>query len=165
MKSFALLALFHMFLYGAETIAIDTPPNTLTTETKPAVNEQILWVDERVAAIKPARSGLPTAMLKRVHNPFLFTAPVVTRGDGKAGTGSAVKGRKPAASAKSRSLKLYAIMNDKALINGLWFATNDKIRAYRVAKINEGSVVLKRGRTVKRLFIAKPNPAIHITVN
>jgi hypothetical protein len=55
------------------------------------------------------------------------------------------------------NFQLKAIINDEANINGRWLKPGDEIQGYKVEKIEEGHVVLrKQGRSIE-LFL--PNPA------
>jgi hypothetical protein len=124
------------------------------------------WVDKQVQAIKPPRTGISHTAINRVKNPFIF---VYTQTDGTKSAASksakAVDPKKAAELAARRgALKLAAVMNNSALINGTWYQINDKVRGYTLAKIEPDAVLLKSGRTKKMLFITEENPNIKIQV-
>jgi hypothetical protein len=54
------------------------------------------------------------------------------------------------------SLKLSAIINDRARINGRWIETGGTIEGYKVESITENRVVLQKGDRTVELFL--PNP-------
>lgn len=120
------------------------------------------WVDAQIEAIKPPRQGLSQGALERVTNPFLYTSRVsstpkrtttkprrTTRTDRKTGY--------PA-------MKLLAVMNNSALINGNWYRINDKVHGYTVAKVNADSVLLTRYNTKRMLFVSSKSNNIKIQV-
>jgi hypothetical protein len=125
------------------------------------------WVDKQVQAIKPPRTGVSHAAINRVKNPFIF---VYKKTDGSktaaSKTAKKVVDPKKAAqvAAKKGPLKLAAIMNNSALINGSWYQVNDKVRGYTLSKIETDAVLLKRAKTKKMLFITEENPNIKIQV-
>jgi hypothetical protein len=123
------------------------------------------WVDAQVQAIKPPRAGISHSAINRVKNPFIF---VYQKTDAsKAGTSSTktLDPKKAAElAAKKGPLKLAAIMNNSALINGSWYQVNDKIRGYTLTKIEADTVLLKIKKTKKMLFITEENPNIKIQI-
>ena len=127
------------------------------------------WVDKQVAAIKPPRSGLSTQAINNVKSPFIIVKPKAKPGaktaskrkaKAKPKTGVAVK-KAPSAIGP---LKLIAVLNNSALINGKWYKTNEKVRGYSVSKIDQKSVVLRKGKREKKLFISIANPKIKIQI-
>lgn len=119
------------------------------------------WVDKQVQAIKPPRSGVSHTAINRVKNPFIFVYKKTegTSKDTKSGT-------KTDASkvAKTAPLKLAAVMNNSALINGTWYQVNDKVRGFSIAKIETDSILLQSGKTKKMLFVTQENPNIKIQI-
>ena len=123
------------------------------------------WVDKQIAAIKPPRSGVNHTSINRIKNPFVF----VYKESGKTGTATKKAAKKPGTAtteqvAKTAPLKLLAVMNNSALINGTWYQANDKVQGYTLAKIEEDSVLLTTSRTKKMLFITEDNPNIKIQI-
>jgi hypothetical protein len=53
-------------------------------------------------------------------------------------------------------LNLSAIVNDRACINGRWLGVGETIEGYRVEKVEENHVVLRKGKRTMELFL--PNP-------
>jgi len=62
-------------------------------------------------------------------------------------------------------LKLYGIFNDKVNINKKWYKIKSKIYGYRLVKIKNISVILKRKRKKLELFLREKNDKIQITKN
>ncbi len=60
-------------------------------------------------------------------------------------------------------LRLQALMNKSALINGKWYKVKDSVRSYTLAEIKPNSVLLtgKKGQPLI-LFLSKPNNNIKI---
>ncbi len=62
-------------------------------------------------------------------------------------------------------LKLYGIFDDKANINKKWYKIKSRVYGYRLVKIKNTSVMLKRKRKKLELFLRKKNDKIQITKN
>lgn len=120
------------------------------------------WVDGQVAAIKPPRSGISSSAVNRVKSPFIITYTATKPGKKSSTPGRA--GSKPAARPAIKPMKVHAIMNDSALINGKWYKPDEKVRGYRVAKIDRESVLLTRGKKEKKLFLSSANSKIKIKI-
>lgn len=120
------------------------------------------WVDGQVAAIKPPRSGISSRAVNRVRSPFIITYTKASKSVKKSSPGSTVS--KPAARTVIQPMKVYAIMNDSALINGKWYKPNEKVRGYHVAKIDRESVLLTQGKREKKLFLSSVNSKIKIQI-
>lgn len=120
------------------------------------------WVDKQVQAIKPPRKGVSHTAINRIKNPFIIVYKK-TESD----QASKTKEQSTQTSKKSSTtgpLKLSAVMNNSALINGTWYQVNDKVRGYKLAKIETDTVLLQAGRTKKMLFITTQNPKIKIQI-
>ena len=108
---------------------------------------ELSWVDEQIAAIKPARKSSP---IRNIKSPFIFLEkngyvkkePVLEE---KTVSTTNAKGETitKVVKAKPKPLVLSAILNNTALINGTWYKKNDKIRSYTIASINKSTVTLK----------------------
>ncbi|HEX5711562.1 MAG TPA: hypothetical protein VFX68_09470, partial [Sulfuricurvum sp.] len=61
-------------------------------------------------------------------------------------------------------LRLNALMNKSALINGKWYKVNESVRGYTLAEIKSNSVLLsgKKGQSLV-LFLSRTNK--NITIN
>lgn len=120
------------------------------------------WVDGQVAAIKPPRKGVSPKDIDRVKNPFLITYK------SSAGKKSPAAGKKKStrstAKRSKRSLRLQAIMNGSALIDGKWYKADEKVRGYQIDKVSDVSVLLKRGKERKELLISSSDPKIKIQI-
>ncbi|ACM92103.1 hypothetical protein NAMH_1375 [Nautilia profundicola AmH] len=55
--------------------------------------------------------------------------------------------------AQDKILSLNAIFQNKADINGVWVKVGDEIAGYKVIKINNNEVVLKKNNTIKKLVL------------
>jgi hypothetical protein len=146
--------------------------NTVTPSL--AHNSNTDWVDAQIAAIKPPRQGIADSSISRVKSPFIYIAPKVKA---KTGTGKKVpkaatvkKPGKPTDIYKkpnyaNQPLRLAAVMNENAaLINGTWYQVDDKVRGYRIVKIEKDAVVLKVGKRETKLSLTSDNENIKIQI-
>jgi len=62
-------------------------------------------------------------------------------------------------------LKLYGIFDKKVKINKKWYHLKSKVYGYRIVKIKDNSVVLRKKRKKLELFLRKKNDKIQITKN
>ncbi len=120
------------------------------------------WVDGQVAAIKPPRQGVSLKDIDRVKNPFLITY----KGSAEKKAPAAGKKRSTRSTAKksTRSLRVQAIMNGSALIDGKWYKADEKVRGYQIDKVSDASVLLKRGKERKELLLSSSDPKIKIQI-
>ncbi len=117
---------------------------------------ELAWVDEQIEAIKPPRKGVSYRAIARLKDPFVFleknktkkkekkqsrsTPPQVVP---KSTTADSTKAKKPKKKSK-KGLKLQAVLNNSALINGRWYRLGDKVGSYRIVKITLTEVTLKK---------------------
>ena len=128
-----------------KTILLASASILLTTSV---FSNELAWVDEQIEAIKPERQS---SNIKNIKNPFVFLeqngyvkpAPVlveeVVSTTNAKGEVIAIKIVKK----KPKPLLLDAIMNSSVLINGKWYKKNEKVRNYKVVRIEKSSVTLK----------------------
>ncbi len=62
-------------------------------------------------------------------------------------------------------LQLYGIINNRAKINKKWYKLRSKVYDYKLIKIKDISVILKKNRKKIELFLRKKNDKIKITKN
>ncbi|MEA3372488.1 MAG: hypothetical protein U9Q62_02235 [Campylobacterota bacterium] len=139
---------------------------TAETEKSPAVaaiasNANTGWVDAQIAAIKPPRKGISAKAVHRVKNPFKVAYKQKATTSKSSATATSKTATKKVI---VKPLKLTAILNDSALIAGKWCKKDDKVKGYSVAKIAEDSVILKRGKAKRTLFLTATNPKIKIQI-
>lgn len=127
-------------------VAASTTSNTKASE--------LSWVDEQVAAIKPAREGAKNSYLISAKDPFIF----LKKGDAKKSyaspsyrTAAKAKMTSTAASDEEKSqnkgkLALEAIINKSALIDGKWYQEGQSIYSYKLEKVDNKTVTLKSGQ-------------------
>jgi len=129
--------------------------------------DDLSWVDEQVDAIKPPRSGENNLKISKIQDPFIFLKKNATKGfkftktAKKSPSRSAVKNRYKKSSTSTQKvryvrgkLKLDAIINNSALINGKWYKLGDIINSYKIATIDDKSVTLKYKTRTKVLTTA-----------
>ncbi|WP_456428420.1 hypothetical protein [Nitratifractor sp.] len=62
-------------------------------------------------------------------------------------------------------LVLKAIVNDRAFINGKWVGLGDKVLGYRVEKIEDNKVLLKKDNKSVRLYFRERNESKAIQIS
>ncbi|MDX9813293.1 MAG: hypothetical protein RBS91_01345 [Sulfurimonadaceae bacterium] len=111
-------------------------------------NSEIGWVDEQLELISSPRET-PKAFLSA--DPFVFLEKNKTKKDpktGSKGATGAVASTTPTEAKKppKEVFILSAIINQKALINGEWYAQNDKISKYTISSVTKNSATLVSGK-------------------
>ena len=115
-----------------------------------ANTQELSWVDEQIAAIKPPRKGIKNSQIDQISNPFvslkkakkakqyprlLSTSPNKVR----------LQSRQIQKSTKHTvALKLGAIINTSALINGKWYKEGQSVYGYRLEKVSGDTAILKK---------------------
>ncbi len=130
--------------------------------TSTLFSSELSWVDEQVQAIKPAREGMLQSSLRSIKSPFIFLAK--NRGKSEKSKKSSSSNKKTfnsnklteVTSTKKRTadtiFTLSLIMNNSAMINGLWYRTGNTIDGYKIIKIDRNSVLLTKRK--KRIFLS-----------
>ncbi|MDH4943548.1 hypothetical protein [Sulfurimonas sp. C5] len=128
---------------------------TVSTTSNSKASE-LSWVDEQVAAIKPARVGAKNSYLVSAKDPFIFiikeddkkkgAMPRSYRAPSKIKVSSTTKSAKDTEKKKGK-LSLEAIINKSALIDGKWYKEGQNVYSYKLEKVDNKMVVLKRGQT------------------
>jgi len=120
---------------------------------------ELSWVDEQIEAIKPPRKGISNYDISRVKTPFVFlyktkvTAKKSSKKTSKIFSKNTVKTSKSMLSVNSPvRLKLSAIINGSALINGKWYKLNDKVYNYTLSNVRLTTVLLVNGK--KKLVLS-----------
>lgn len=127
-----------------------------------ATDANMSWVDKKINEIKPKRDGLDNKILSKLKNPFIVVK------DTSKGIKRTIKSSKSTKktvrqkSTRKSRLKLQMILNSSALINGKWLKENDVINGYKLTKIKNTYVVLKRKKRKIDLFITKKNKKLNI---
>ena len=78
------------------------------------------WVDGQIKAIKPPRSGISHTAINAIKNPFIYVYPESKASDSNAAA-------KTATTTAPKPLRLSAVMNNVALINGTWYRVNQRV--------------------------------------
>ena len=127
------------------------------------VANELSWVDEQVEAIKPPRTGMKNRELSIIKDPFIFLSKnridQTKNKDGtkrhqmvstssKVATVSVLKKPKK----KQGPLSLTMLINSSAMINGIWYKVGDKVKGYKVNKIDSTSVLLTKNN--KKLLLS-----------
>jgi hypothetical protein len=131
-------------------------------------DKELEWVDEQIKAILPSRVGVTDGFINSLIDPIKYGAPVQSLKNNPSGLlappklGSSLLPVIP--KVIEEPLKLQALINKSALINGKWYKINDSIRTYSLSEIKSSSVLLngKKGQPLV-LFLSKTNN--NITIN
>ncbi|MDD2839106.1 hypothetical protein [Sulfuricurvum sp.] len=125
-------------------------------------DKELIWVDQQIKAILPARVGVPEGYIASLHDPMKMKKSQV----------SPLNSSKLLAPPKLGSniilaeepLRLQAIINKTVLISGKWYKTNDIVRNYTLTEIKNNAVLLIDKKEQKLiLFLTKQNNNIKIT--
>ncbi|MEA3370263.1 MAG: hypothetical protein U9Q40_02915 [Campylobacterota bacterium] len=118
-------------------------------------SNELSWVNEQVEAIKPPRIGMKNRELSIVKDPFIFlkknrveevnknSSKKLTSGPTYNKVTSVSNGNKKTVKKKAY-LSVSMLMNSSALINGKWYKVGDKVKGYKVSKIDGNSVLLTK---------------------
>ena len=118
---------------------------------------ELKWVDEQIAAIKPPRKGISNKIINNLEDPFLFlikNRKTISKKRNirynKYGTKQIYI--KPSYNTKQKvnnpKFKLEAIINKTALINNRWYKIGEKIDRYTLKEMTKTKVVLLKGLRV-----------------
>jgi len=111
---------------------------------------ELSWVDTQVDAIKPARVGMNDSEILKIQDPFIFykkdsaknkKVTRITKSSIKKSSTNSVEITNKAI----KPMKLSAIINNSALINGEWYRVNQNVAGFIVSNITRTNVVLTKG--------------------
>jgi len=130
------------------------------------IANELSWVDEQIAAIKPPREGISNQEIEKVKDPFIF----FLKKKDKKKKEVIVKAKAPYKKHYRRSrktttshrLKLEAILNKSALINGKWYKEGAKVYSYRLSKVKLKSVLLTKNKKTIILSTVSKNKNLKI---
>ena len=113
--------------------------------------DELTWVDEQVAAIKPPRVGISQKEIEQIKNPFISSHKEKKK--------SSIKVYKHTHFIKryyTKKLSLEAILNKSVLINRRWYKEGAWVYGYRLIKVNSDSAILqKQGRKLRLSTVSK----------
>ncbi len=135
----------------------------ITMATWASAEDSLSWVDQQIAAIKPKRSGISDAKISEITSPIRYKKIDVKELEKSDGVTSALANI--ALPAPVKPLKVTAIFNKSALIDGQWLKVNSSIRGYKVRRINSDNVLLQSKNKKLKLFIKEKNDNIKIKIN
>lgn len=115
-------------------------------------SNELAWVDEQIEAIKPPRDGMSSVKLSKIKSPFIF----LKKSEEKKLMGPPSKGKTLPSVMKVQKRKqiltLSLILNNKAMINDIWYKKGDKINGYTITELNSKSVLLQKNQ--KQLLLS-----------
>jgi hypothetical protein len=136
----------------------------LFLQTTYSANE-LSWVDTQIDAIKPARVGIDDSQIMKTEDPFLFFKKDSTKNK-SVKISTAVKQKNIIKQILSTNndvkqtpltMKLSAIINNSALINGEWYRVNQYVADFIISSITRTSVVLTKGKEKLVLTTSEQN--------
>ncbi|HQS66340.1 MAG TPA: hypothetical protein PLM93_04030 [Sulfuricurvum sp.] len=171
MKTFIIISSFFTLMLQASN-SINTPMSVPSlgnvTVLQSKSDKELAWVDEQIQAILPSRIGVADGYINSLNDPMKYTAQAPKSGDGMIKMLAPPKlgglpGMPLLPKVVEEPLRLQGLMNKSALINGKWYRLNDPIRAYTLAEIKPGSILLSGSKGQQLiLFISKQNNNIKI---
>lgn len=171
MKTLIIISIFLTQMLQASN-PINTPMSVPSlgnvTVLQSKSDKELAWVDEQIQAILPSRIGVADGYINSLNDPMKYTAKAPQAGDGMIKMLAPPKlgglpGMPLLPKVVEEPLRLQGLMNKSALINGKWYRLNDPIRAYTLAEIKPGSILLSGSKGQQLiLFISKQNNNIKI---
>lgn len=163
MKSLLTLTLISVAALYAALPSAPIETNATVTVLQSGGDKELTWVDEQIQAILPARVGVPDGIIGSLGDPMRLNKPKAV-----AMSGNLLAPPKLGVLALPKvvlePLRLKALINKSALINGKWYKVNDAVRSYTLSEIKPNSVLLIGKKDQKLiLFLTKQNNNIKIT--
>lgn len=167
MKATLLVLLSSLALYAA-TPVITSPSVTIMEAPQSHTDKELAWVDEQILAILPARVGVSDGYINSLRDPMKMkkTLPALKSGGALLAPPKLESASGVIAPPKivEEPLRLLAIMNKSALINGKWYKVGQNVRQFTLSEIRANSVLLSGKKDQKLiLFLSKSNNQIKIT--
>ncbi len=129
-------------------------------------DKELTWVDEHIQAILPSRVGVSDGFIGSLNDPMKMNKviPVALAGNLLAPPKLGSVNTLALPKIVEEPLRLQALINKAALINGKWYKLSDPIRSYSLSEIKPNSVLLIGKKEQKLiLFLNKQNSNIKIT--
>ncbi len=180
MKLSILTVLIISSLVNANNESINTPMTVPATGNVTVLqsgnDKELMWVDEQIKAILPARIGVTDSFINSLLDPIKYVQPKRTLGatnglGGYSGQSTLLSPPKLSTTAPIivapkvvvEPLRLKALMNKSALIGLKWYRVGDSVREYTLAEIRSNSVLLNGSKGSSFvLFLSKNNNNIQL---
>lgn len=118
-------------------------------------NSDLKKIDNLIDKIKVKRVGLNSSEIKILKDPFHYNKKAILKG----------KKRIYKRHFYKHYYRLYAIINDKAKIDGKWYKIGSQIGKYKLYNICHNCVKLKKREKMLTLYIPKKNRKIKISIS
>lgn len=107
---------------------------------------ELTWVDEQVAAIKPPRIGISNKSISKLKDPFIFLViqDEQVEKKGKKFSKKVIIRSHYIKRYYSKKLYLEAILNKSVMINRRWYKEGQWVYGYKIVKVNRTSVLLQK---------------------
>ncbi len=103
---------------------------------------ELKWVDQQIAAIKPPRTGVKLANIKKIKDPFIFTKTTESLKKKRVKPSKIYHKAHKRRRYPLRRLHLVMTLNNSAKINGKWYKVGAMIHGYKITDIKLSSVML-----------------------
>ncbi len=124
--------------------------------------DNLAWVDQQIAAIQPKRSGISDIKISEIASPIKYQEFQKDDTDSNDIKSPIVHTE---LTEPVKPLKVAAILNNSALIDGQWLKVSDTVRGHKIKKINSDNVLLQSSNKKLKLFIKEKNDKIKIQIN
>jgi len=107
---------------------------------------ELTWVDDQVAAIKPPRIGISNKNIAKLKDPFIFLVKQdeQTTVKGKSSSKKVIRRSHYIKKHYSKKLYLEAILNKSVMINKRWYKEGQWVYGYKIVKVSRTSVLLQK---------------------
>lgn len=127
-------------------------------------HEDLQWVDQEIAAIKPPRKGMESNLISKIEDPFMVQL-LLNRPPEDEKIKTPLQTYPVMSETIKEDFTLQAIFNsNKALIDGTWVHPGDKVYGYAVKSIGKDYVILMRNGKRVTLTLNPANENIKIKV-
>ncbi|SFV75691.1 hypothetical protein MNB_SM-3-1127 [hydrothermal vent metagenome] len=142
------------------------------------LGDELTWVDKQIDAIKATRVGLAVQDIKSLKDPFIFFQPnhyqrnidkkiKVIQKIPMYHTRKKVSHKKRETKIRYVRLNVHlgAIMNDAILVHSKWYKVGDRIKGFKIIRIDRESVLLARKNKRAILSIKKKKSKINFGIH
>lgn len=101
--------------------------------------DEFSWIDTQIDAIKLPRIGINNSQMLNIKDPFISYKKTQNQQPNSEVKQTSIK------KSNNASIKLSAIINNSALINGVWYKLNQSIEGFIISTITKTTVILIKG--------------------
>lgn len=165
MKRSIYLLLTGIVSLQAVSVPLNSASNTTVIQQSQS-DKEVAWVDEQIQAILPSRIGVSDGFINSLRDPMKFKKVVSATTAGNMLLAPPKLGNillPTIPKVIEEPLRLIAIMNKSAHINGKWYKVGQSVRNFTLSEIRNNSVLLSGPKNQQLiLFLTKQNNNIKI---